>query len=111
MEFGHLELPVSDPLRSLDFYTRVLGFHLEANQADRFIWVQRAGLVLLLRPGEPGGGHSVVFYMDDPAAEAEAMHARGAEIELKANCYHLRDPDGHEFQFVNPHEDHSEGGA
>lgn len=111
MEFGHLELPVSDPLRSLDFYTQVLGFRLESNQADRFIWVTRGRLELLLRPGETGGSHSIVFYTDDPAAEAEALRARGADVTLRSNCYHLRDPDGHEFQVVNPHEDHSECGA
>jgi catechol 2,3-dioxygenase-like lactoylglutathione lyase family enzyme len=108
VQFGHLELPVTDPPRSLGDDTRVLGFRLESNQGDRFIWVERGGLELLLRPGEPGGGHSIVFYVEDPAAEAEALRACGAEVTLRGSCYHLQDPDGHEYQVVDPHEDHSE---
>lgn len=39
MKLGHVELPVHEPLRALGFYRDVLGFELEVNQADRFIWM------------------------------------------------------------------------
>jgi len=107
MRFGHLELAVADPRASLAFYVEKLGFRLVADQG-RFLWVERGGLEILLRPGSPGGGHDVVFYCDDPAGAAEAWGARGVEVERRGACFHARDPDGHRFQVVNPNDDHSE---
>ena len=51
MKLGHIEIPVSDPMRSLAFYRDTLGFTLEVNQADRFIWMTANDVVLMLRPG------------------------------------------------------------
>jgi len=107
MRFGHLELGVRDPRVSAAFYTERLGFRLVADQGPRFQWVERGGLEILLREGEPSPAASVVFYTDDPAGEAERLRSKGVAVELKGACYHLRDPDGHEIQVVNPSDDHS----
>ena len=109
MRFGHLELGVGDPRASRAFYVDCLGFTLVADQGPEFQWVERGGLEILLRRGEPSPGISVVFYVDDPAAEADRLRAGGATVEKQANCWLLRDPDGHLVQVVNPHDDHAQG--
>ncbi len=113
MQVGHVELPVRDALRSARFYTEVLGFTLEANQADRFVWLTSGQLTLLLRPGFDGAPENdlsavnLVLYTDDvPGARARLEDADVAWSE-RANCLHFRDPDGHWLQIVDPHEDHS----
>jgi catechol 2,3-dioxygenase-like lactoylglutathione lyase family enzyme len=109
MRFGHLELFVADPLRSLEFYTDDLGFQLIENQDDRFIWVERGGLTILIQPGKGGGSTCVVYYTETLDEEVAALRERGVKLEFKANCYHFRDLDGHEFQIVHPDADHSGG--
>ncbi len=106
MRFGHLELAVRDARASLAFYTGKLGFRLVADQGP-FVWVERGGLEILLRPGEVACGHDVVFYCDDPAAAAAGLRERGVAVERRGNCFHFHDPDGHAFQLVDPSEDHS----
>ena len=107
MRFGHLELVVGDPLASRTFYVERLGFTLVADQGPDFQWVERGGLEILLRRGRASPGASIVFYVDDPSAEAERLRAGGATVVEQANCWLLRDPDGHLIQVVNPHDDHS----
>jgi catechol 2,3-dioxygenase-like lactoylglutathione lyase family enzyme len=111
MRFGHLELPVADPMASQHFYVDVLGFELEALQGDRFAWVKLGDFEILLRPAEDGAElaskHDVVLYSNDVEADAQRLHAHGLETELRANCYHFEDPDGHRFQLVDPAADHS----
>ena len=109
MRFGHLELSVSDPPRSLEYYTEALGFRLVDNQADRYIWIERGGLTILLLPGQGGGRACAVFYTATLDEEVAALRERGVELEFRANCYHFRDPDGNEFQLVDPEADHSGG--
>ena len=108
MRFGHLELGVRDPVASREFWVRRLGFVAVADQGPDFQWIERGGLEILLRRGEPSPAMSIVFYVDDPDAEAQRLSAAGAEFARQANCWHVRDPDGHLVQIVNPHDDHSE---
>ena len=113
MKLGHVQLPVSDPLKSLQFYTEVLSFDLVDNQGDRFIWLQLGSLRLLLCPGERStaapleGGINVVFYTHDLAGDVERLHGRGLETQKIGNCFHFQDLDGHWFQLVSPSDDHS----
>lgn len=109
MRFGHLELGVADPLASRAFYVERLGFRLVADQGPDFQWVERGGLEILLRRGEASPRISIVYYVSDPDAEAKRLVEAGVEVALRGRCWHLRDPDGHELQVVNPEDDHSEG--
>lgn len=116
MKIGHLELPVSDPMRSLKFYTEILGFKLEANQGDRFIWLKSGGLTLLLRPGKPAArefnvAHNICLYVSDERMAAADLAAKGVEVTQFESCHHFRDPDGHWFQLANPGEDHTQDAA
>ena len=109
MRFGHLELGVDDPVASREWYVGKLGFTPVADQGAGFQWVERGGLEILLRMGAPSPAMSVVFYVDDPDAEAERLRAAGVDLEKQANCWLIRDPDGHLVQVVDPHDDHSGG--
>ena len=86
MRLGHVELPVSDPLRSLDFYRDVLGFALDANQADQYIWISSNGVAILLRPGfEDASGDDVaavnlVLYTDALSADTARLREAGLEL-------------------------------
>jgi catechol 2,3-dioxygenase-like lactoylglutathione lyase family enzyme len=51
LEFGHIEIFVKDPLKSLEFYTNVLGFELMEVQGDKFVWVKMGDRAVLLREG------------------------------------------------------------
>ena len=119
MRVGHLELPVANPLESMSFYVDMLGFELVANQGDQFIWVKAGAQELLLKPaeadsarGDPDTGplptrRNICLYTDD--LDAELVRLRGAGIEPTLGdgcCWYFRDPDGHQFQLVDP-SDHS----
>jgi catechol 2,3-dioxygenase-like lactoylglutathione lyase family enzyme len=108
MRFGHLELGVSDPIASREFYTTRLGFVAVADQGPGFQWIEREGLEILLRKGPPSPGVSIVYYTDRPETEAERLRAAGADVTLVASCWHVRDPDGHLIQVVDPAADHSD---
>jgi catechol 2,3-dioxygenase-like lactoylglutathione lyase family enzyme len=107
MRFGHLELEVRVPLLSLAWYTERLGCRLVSNQADRYVWVERGGVEILLKPGTPGQGHSVVFYSKEPETEASRLLDRGVNVDRRGNAWHFSDPDGNPFQLVDPSADHS----
>ncbi len=112
---GHVELPVSDPMASLLWYTETLGFHLEANQGDRFIWLTLGGFSLLLRPGvaltsdDDSAVPCIVLYTSDLVATSATLEKRGIDFIRDGNCLHFRDLDGHWFQLVDPEDDHSGG--
>jgi len=104
MKFGHIELETADPPATMRFYVGVLGFELVANQADTFIWVKKDGIELLLRPKADYALPSMVFYSDDPEADAARV---GFDVERNGNCFHFTDADGTSMQIVNPNDDHS----
>ena len=116
MHVGHLELPVRDPMASLAWYTDVLGFELEVNQGDTFIWLVCGGTTVMLRPSgegrpvvspDPDAAPNVVLYTTDLDATSKRLAERGVELERRDRCFHFRDPDGHWFQLVDPGDDHS----
>ena len=113
MRAGHIEIPVSDPLRSLAFYRDVLGFALDVNQGDRVIWLTSGDLVVMLRPGFDSAHDNdlaavnLVLYTADVDAARERLRTAGVEFSERAACVHFRDPDGHWLQIVDPHDDHS----
>ena len=116
MRLGHVEIPVSDPLGSAEFYGKVLGMQLGANQADRYMWLVSGEAVVLLRPGfgdapdeDDLAEINLVFYSDDLAADAARLESHGVRFTERDNCLHFRDPDGHWLQLVDPGGDHSGG--
>jgi len=113
MQLGHIEIPVRDPLRSLAFYRDVLGFMLEENQGDRFIWMTASGVTLMLRPGfesapeNDRAGFNLVLYSERLKGDAARLREAGISFSERANCLHFRDPDGHHLQLVDPGDEHS----
>lgn len=104
MKLGHLEIEANDPLATMRFYVDELGYELVANQGDRFIWVKKDGVEVLLRPAADYPLPSMVYYSDDPESDAKRL---GLPFERKGNCFHLADADGTSIQIVNPNDDHS----
>lgn len=114
MRVGHIELPVANPLQSMSFYVDTLGFDLESNQGDRFIWIRCGGVELLLKPAgadpavDPDVGplherRNICIYSDGIDAEVARLRAAGVDVQLgDGTCYYFRDPDGHQFQLVDP---------
>ena len=52
LNFGHIELFVTDPLGAMTFYRDVLGFEVETVQRDKYVWLKLGGTTILLRPGK-----------------------------------------------------------
>lgn len=113
MNFGHIELFVADPMKSLEFYRDVLQCSVEDIQHERFVWLNLGGQAILLRPGQahPGVGSydrapaGFVLYTDDLPATRRALEERGLHIrgtDGSENCLTFSDPDGHWFQLVDP---------
>jgi len=108
MKFGHLELTVRSPGESAAFFADRLGFTLVADQGGGFLWIEKGGLEILLRAGSPDPGRAeIVFYTNTLAEDVARLESRGVALEQRGHCHHFTDLDGHRFQLVNPHDDHS----
>jgi catechol 2,3-dioxygenase-like lactoylglutathione lyase family enzyme len=113
MHVGHIELFVRDTLASLEFYTGVLGAKKTREEADgRLIWLDFAGVELLLRPGIPGDDpeiyrqarSAIVLYTEDLAADVQRLKLNGLAFEGDdgPDCPTFRDLDGNWFQLTDP---------
>ncbi|GMV37667.1 MAG: hypothetical protein AMXMBFR61_21750 [Fimbriimonadales bacterium] len=88
--------------RSLDYYTRVLGFSIDWNYEGRIASVSRKHANLMLCEGSQGcSGTWVWIGVGDAAALYEEYREKGARIALAPTNYpwayemHVQDPDGH----------------
>ncbi len=115
MKWGHIEVFVADPQRSKNFYLNVLGFKLTVEQEGNFLWLEKDGMELLLRPGKPPApaeryelaSTGFVFYSTSLDEEIELLKSRGLVIRGTVDtdrCFTFTDPDGNWFQMVNPEE-------
>lgn len=116
MRFGHIELFVADPLKSRDFYTKVLGFDLiKIEGGGKFVWLRLDEVELLLRRGTPPtptktyqeAGAGIVLYTRNLDARAARLRDKGLEfkgIDGSDRCLTFTDLDGNWFQLANPHE-------
>jgi catechol 2,3-dioxygenase-like lactoylglutathione lyase family enzyme len=115
MKLGHIELFVTDPLKSKEFYQGVLGCEVVAVQHGPFVWLKLGETEILLRPGKgapraaeyrhaPAG---LVLYTDDMGATVQRLKERGLAFwgtDSPDGCLTFTDPDGHWFQLVDPND-------
>lgn len=114
MHIGHIELFVTDPLRSMAFYRDKLGFSVTTVQAEQFVWLQLGDQELLLRPGKTKSQSTtydetniglVLYAVNFPEKMAE-LQAKGINfVPMSDSCAAFTDPDGHWFQLVDPNHD------
>jgi predicted enzyme related to lactoylglutathione lyase/uncharacterized protein YndB with AHSA1/START domain len=109
MLLRHVEIFVSDPLKSKAFYEEVLGFTTTAVQSGKYVWMRLGDKQIMLRPGRGGvngkafdeSQYNVVLCSDDAAAELERLQARGLEVRGDdQGCPTFADPDGNWFQLI-----------
>jgi catechol 2,3-dioxygenase-like lactoylglutathione lyase family enzyme len=113
---------VDDVERSIDFYTRHLGFTLGHSAAPAFAEVIRGRLRLLLagpessagrpmldgRKPAPGGWNRIHFIVDDIAAEVERLRASGLKFRNPVvtgpggRQVLLEDPSGNPIELFQP---------
>lgn len=120
--FHGVRYQVRDVSRSVDFYTRQLGFKLVHQQPPAFASVSFESLTLLLSgPGasgsrpmpdgrrqEPGGWNRVVLKVADLSARIEALRKAGLrfrnemEVGPGGRQIQLEDPDGNAIELFEP---------
>jgi catechol 2,3-dioxygenase-like lactoylglutathione lyase family enzyme len=106
LSIHHVALRVADPVRSLAFYSAVLGLpemrRFEEDGRLRSIWLRAGTSVIMLErevkgPGPAAGsGHVLAFAVDDLAAwETRLSQAGVAVVDRTAATLFASDPDGH----------------
>jgi glyoxylase I family protein len=113
---------VSDVSRSIDFYTRELGFKLEAQHLPAFAEVSLGDLKLILSgPGasgsrpmpdgrrqQPGGWNRVILRVTDLPARIEALKKAGLRFRNEmeegpgGKQVQIEDPDGNPLELFEP---------
>ena len=113
LKIGHTEIFVSDPVRSKEFYEKVLGFELVEVQGDKFVWLKSGENLFLLRPGKNDlqvneyklSNSGIVLYTDTLQETKEELIKRGLIFkgtDGSDECLTFTDPDGNWFQLVDP---------
>jgi len=120
--FRGVRYQVADVSRSIDFYTKQLGFKLEAKHLPAFAEVSVGDLRLILSgPGasgsrpmpdgrrqEPGGWNRVVLRVTDLSARIEALKKAGLHFRNQleegpgGKQVQLEDPDGNPLELFEP---------
>jgi glyoxylase I family protein len=113
---------VRDVSRSIDFYTRQLGFKLDQKHLPAFAQVSVGDLKLILsgpgasgsrpmpdgRSQEPGGWNRVVLQVEDLPARIEALKKAGLRFRNQMETgpggrqVQLEDPDGNPLELFEP---------
>jgi len=113
---------VKDVSRSIDFYTRQLGFKLDQKHLPAFAQVSAGDLKLILsgpgasgsrpmpdgRSQEPGGWNRVVLEVDELPARIEALKKAGLRFRNQMETgpggrqIQLEDPDGNPLELFEP---------
>lgn len=120
--FHGVRYQVSDVSRSVEFYTRQLGFELKYQQPPAFATVSLGGLPLLLSgPGasgsrslpdgrrqEPGGWNRIVLRVEDLPSSIERLQKAGVrfrndmEVGPGGKQIQIEDPDGNPIELFEP---------
>jgi len=119
---AHFSIPVSDPDRSLKFYTEIVGCTFLAQRPDQGITFLDAGgvcVLLIKRPApiakgplEMSDGVHHAFMLDaaEYQAAVDALRAKGVEVFFEEDRRggtidgpraYFRDPDGTCLEFIN----------
>jgi glyoxylase I family protein len=113
---------VSDVSRSVDFYTRILGFNLDQKNLPAFAQVSSGNLKLILSgPGasgsrpmpdgrhqEPGGWNRVVLQVKDLPARIDELRRAGLHFRNDMETgpggkqIQIDDPDGNPLELFEP---------
>jgi glyoxylase I family protein len=113
---------VKDVERSVDFYTRHLGFKLDQKHPPAFAQVAIEGVKLILsgpgasgsrpmpdgRQQEPGGWNRVILHVADLSARVEALEKAGLHFRNDMESgpggkqIQLEDPDGNPIELFEP---------
>jgi glyoxylase I family protein len=113
---------VKDVSRSIDFYTRQLGFTLDAKHLPAFAQVSIGGFKLILsgpgasgsrampdgRSQEPGGWNRVMLQVADLPAQIETLQKAGLRFRNQmeegpgGKQIQLEDPDGNAIELFEP---------
>ena len=105
-------LPLSDVARGVEYYQRVLGFHVNYVQSDLGVMYRDDVTVLLIqRKAE----HSGVSFCETYVRDADALHTelvgRGANVlgepvshPWGLRDFHVLDPEGNRITFAQPFE-------
>ena len=113
---------VKDVQRSIDFYTRTLGFNLDRQQLPAFAQVSIGNLKLILsgpgasgsrpmpdgRQQEPGGWNRVVLEVSDLPARIREFQNQGVrfrnemEVGPGGKQVQIEDPDGNPIELFEP---------
>ena len=120
--FHGLRYQVKDVNRSIDFYTKQLGFELAFKQLPAFANVSLQGLTILLSgPGasgsrpmpdghsqEPGGSNRIVLRVRDLPEQIEVLRTAGLhfrnhmEVGPGGRQIQVEDPDGNAIELFEP---------
>src|SRR5262245_9436503 len=113
---------VEDVGRSIDFYTRTLGFELDRQHLPAFGQVSLGGLRLILsgpgasgsrpmpdgRPQAPGGWNRLVLEVSDLPARVRELEGQGVrfrnaiEVGPGGQQIQMEDPDGNPIELFEP---------
>lgn len=108
IKFDHMNLPVSDPKRSRDWYVGNFGFEVEFEVAERGIIAIKdsADFTIFLCPPEAsltGAKCGLTLQVDNVDAMYDQLKARGLTFTSPPATYfwgygaELRDPDGYQI--------------
>src|SRR5438045_3595760 len=113
---------VKDVDRSVDFYTRQLGFKLDVKHPPAFAQVSAGNLKLILsgpgasgsralpdgRAQEPGGWNRVILHVENLPARIEALKKAGLRFRNQMEAgpggkqIQVEDPDGNPLELFEP---------
>jgi glyoxylase I family protein len=122
LDFHGVRYQVADVSRSIDFYTRQLGFKLEHQQPPAFANVSLGNLRILLsgpeasgsrpmpdgRRQEPGGWNRIVLRVADLPRQIEMFKEAGLRFRNEMETgpggkqIQLEDPDGNPIELFEP---------
>lgn len=111
LTFGHLELFVNSPAKSVEFYENILGFKLNSDQGENFKWIKSGDTEILFRKGisknKSDSYHNsniaLCIYCDNINLFLEKLKSQKINftfIDNSTECVALQDPDGNWIQVV-----------